>query len=51
MATHLICNNCDWMGDPSELVSLTEEIEDRDFSYCPICDSNDLDEDEDEGVD
>ena len=44
----LICNECGWEGTPEELVSLTDDLNDRNFSFCPYCDSNNFDEEEDE---
>ena len=47
----LICENCEWSGYPEELVSKTEALDDKDFSYCPYCDGKEfeeIDEDEDE---
>ena len=45
----LICNNCGWSGDPEELVALTDDPNDRDFSHCPYCDGTDFDEEDEEG--
>lgn len=45
---YLICNNCGWLGEPSELVSKTDALDDRDFSFCPQCEGNDFDEDEED---
>ena len=47
----IICNYCGWAGDPSELIALTDDLNDRDFSYCPYCEHNDFDEEEDERED
>lgn len=45
---YLTCTECDWQGSPDELVSLTEETNDKDFSYCPYCNLNDFEEDEED---
>ena len=34
--TELWCD-CGWSGAPEELVSKTDDIDDRDFTYCPQC--------------
>lgn len=49
----LYCNDplnkhCRWSGDPDELVALTDDLNDRDFSYCPQCDGKDFEEEDDE---
>jgi len=44
----LNCNNCHWSGDPSELVSKSDDLKDKDFSFCPYCGGNDFDEDDDD---
>ena len=31
------CIGCGWMGSPDDLHSKTEDINDKDFSYCPDC--------------
>jgi len=36
------CMDCGWSGDHSELIALTDDLDDRDFSYCPKCISNNL---------
>lgn len=46
--SYLICEYCGWSGDSSELVALTDDLEDRDFTHCPRCDGTDF-EDEEEG--
>jgi len=45
----LICNDCGWSGEPGELVSKTDDLNDRDFSYCPYCGGNDFDEEDEDG--
>jgi len=40
----IICNNCGWTGLTSELFSKTTDINDRDFKYCPLCDSDDIED-------
>ena len=49
--TTLTCNECGWSGAPEELVSLTDDPEDRNFSFCPFCESDDFEEDEEEEED
>ncbi len=44
----LICTNCDWQGEADELVSLTDNANDKDFSYCPYCSGEAFDEEEEE---
>ncbi len=53
MTISLTCNKCFWFGYPEELVALTDDIpsDDRDFRYCPRCEGNDFDEDEDDEED
>lgn len=54
MSTILYCNDplkkgCGWSGDSTELVALTDALDDRDFSFCPRCDGKDFqEEDEDD---
>lgn len=55
MSTILICTDpldklCRWSGDESELVSSTDDTEDRDFSHCPQCGGTDFDEEDEEDV-
>lgn len=40
----LICDNCNWQGEPEELVSATDDITDRCFNRCPRCDGTEFDE-------
>jgi len=35
--TEIECQKCGWSGDSSELVSTTDDLNDRDFSHCPYC--------------
>jgi hypothetical protein len=49
----LYCNDpnkkgCHWSGDPEELVALTSDLNDRDFTHCPNCDGNDFEEEDEE---
>lgn len=44
MEEEIICNECGWCGDPSELVSLTDDVNDMDFIYCPDCGSSDIED-------
>ncbi len=47
MDEEIKCNNCDWHGDSTMLVSKTEAMDDRDFNYCPDCESDDIEDVED----
>ena len=40
----LECNNCGWQGYWTELVSLTEDTKDTNFSFCPDCASDDIED-------
>jgi hypothetical protein len=45
----LYCNDpkkqgCQWSGDPQELVALTDELDDVDFTHCPYCEGADFEE-------
>ena len=56
MMVTLFCNDpkkkgCHWSGDRQELVALTEDLNDQDFSYCPHCEGNDFEEVEEEDDD
>lgn len=42
------CNYCGWTGDVTMLVSKTESLEDVDFVYCPDCESDDIEDIEEE---
>lgn len=47
----IICNECGWIGDTTMLVSASDNLNDRDFIYCPDCwsdDIKDIDENEEE---
>jgi hypothetical protein len=49
----LYCNDplkkgCSWSGDREELVSKTEDLDDNDFSFCPQCEGNDFQEEDEE---
>ncbi len=44
----LICTNCNWQGEEDELVTSTDNVNDRNFSFCPFCSGNDFDEDKEE---
>lgn len=48
MATYLWCENCSWSGHSEELVSLTDDLEDTDFTHCPYCDGTEFEEIEEE---
>lgn len=45
---HLDCEDCYWSGMPEELVSKTDDVSDRDFSFCPGCGGTNFEEFEDE---
>ena len=47
----LYCENCGWSGTPEELVSLTDDFDDRDFSFCPDCGKDEFEEEEEEDDD
>lgn len=50
----LICLDCGWSGDDTQLESKTEDLDDRNFSFCPDCGGDNFeeeDEDEDEEMD
>ena len=36
------CEDCGWSGDTSNLVALTDDLNDKDFSHCPDCGSKDI---------
>lgn len=40
MEEEIICNNCGWTGDTLMLVTRTDDLDDKDFNYCPECGSN-----------
>lgn len=42
------CEDCTWSGSPYELVSGTDEFEDREFIFCPQCGSKNVAEDDDD---
>lgn len=44
----LSCIDCGWYGDETELVSKTDEPDDKGFYYCPDCTGNNLEEEEEE---
>ena len=44
----LTCTSCWWSGYPEELIALTDDLDDKDFSYCPRCNGNNFDKDEEE---
>ena len=44
----LFCNDCSWSGFPEELVSLTDDLGDLNFSHCPSCGGNNFDEEDEE---
>jgi hypothetical protein len=49
MEPNVKCESCGWEGYDMELVSKTEDMNDTDFSFCPVCGSDDiLDTDYDE---
>ena len=38
------CNQCSWQGDALDLVSKTDDINDKDFNYCPQCGSSEIED-------
>jgi len=48
--TILICNYCDWVGDNTELIALTDDPNDKKFDFCPHCESDDFEEEDEEGL-
>lgn len=44
MDEEIVCNNCNWTGDSTMLVSKTEHLDDRDFNFCPDCGSDDIED-------
>lgn len=44
---NIICLECGWVGDSTELHSKTEDDDDLDFIHCPECGKKDCFEDED----
>ena len=36
------CEDCGWQGYTIELVSKTENQDDKDFKYCPDCGSDNI---------
>jgi len=38
------CCTCGWEGYSTELVSKTDDIHDKDYNYCPYCESSDIEE-------
>lgn len=45
---YLECDDCYWYGSSEELVTKTEDLDDKDFSYCPSCGGNNFQEFEDD---
>lgn len=45
---YLECLNCAWSGDDTELVSLTDDLDDVDFSHCPDCNGQSFEHEDDE---
>lgn len=39
---YVMCNDCYWEGYASELVSLTDDLDDTDFTHCPMCESGNV---------
>jgi len=48
MSEYAECNECDWRGDISELVSKDDDSKIQNFSYCPVCGSSDIEYKEEE---
>ena len=47
MEEEIKCNNCDWYGDTTMLVSKTDAMDDL-CDKCPDCGSDDIEDVEDE---
>ena len=48
MFVYLECVNCSWSGTREELVALTDDLDDQDFTHCPNCGGTEFEEDEQE---
>ena len=46
--TAIMCLNCGWIGDSAELVALTDDLDDIDFTHCPQCEGTDMEDEEEE---
>lgn len=42
------CLNCGWEGNPEDLLSETDSLDDRDFCCCPICNEKEFEDIEEE---
>ena len=51
MYIELTCIKCGWTGSYAELVALTYDAEDDEFSYCPNCEHDEFNDEvvEDDG--
>lgn len=36
------CLDCGWLGYVEELVALTDDLDDEDFSHCPRCEGKNV---------
>lgn len=43
---NLWCIECGWVGDYSQLVAATDDLDDEDFIYCPDCGGTEFEESE-----
>jgi len=46
----VMCLECGWAGDSSELASKTNKHDDKKFTNCPDCDSDDIEDIEEEEI-
>lgn len=47
--TAVSCKDCGWVGEDRELVSRHPFLKDGDYSYCPHCESDEIEDVEEEG--
>ncbi len=45
---YLICLDCGWVGCHAELVLKIDDLNDKDFNYCPDCRKNNFEIEEGE---
>ena len=48
MDENVECLDCGWQGYDTELVSKTDDANDKKFIYCPSCGSDDIQDIDDE---
>ncbi len=48
MEGYMTCTKCGYYLHESELVSKTEDADDLDFNYCPHCENDDFEYDDDD---